>query len=673
MAASFFSLTGQHAFANLFVLALVLLSAGTLVPLLFVRFSRLAHATGAFCAAAGCLTGFAASLPALGMETPISYVVPWQTAGINLCFAIDGLAAFFLAPLFLVGLAAALYGYSYLDVSVGRRTGLHWFFHNLLLLSMAMVITAANGLQFLIAWESMSISSFFLVLYHGDEPARKAGWLYLIATHIGVAFLFLFFLVAGLWCGGLDFTSFALLKNLTPAATALLFLLALVGFGSKAGLFPMHVWLPAAHPAAPSHVSALMSAVMVKTALYGLLRAITLLPPLPSWCGIVLVLLGLAGSLFGIAMASLQEDIKKSLAYSTVENIGLICTGLGLWLFGIATGRPVLAALALTGALLHIWNHALFKGLLFLAAGSIYHATGSRLFASYGGLLRRMPATGLLLVLGSAAIAGLPPLNGFVSEFYLYMSAVLMGQQASGLTALFLLLVLALMVLTGTLVLLAVSRMCGIALLGEPRREIAATAHEAPASMLLGMILLLAGCLLTGILPVLPLAGVKPALAALGAANGEADGLLSVFRQTGWSAGGAMVLAIALFFLLRQAGRRAATPATVTWSCGFQKPTCKMVYTGGGFSQLARDTMFRSCCSQAEAAPLTAGFFGRTATFVRQSVDPVLHRFFLPFFYSLANGASTCRLLQSGRMNVYLFYIFSTTILLLGWAFFQLT
>ena len=346
----------------LFVLGLLVLTAGAVLPLMLGRSGRLAHLAGAALAAAGCLLGFLAALQALGMESPISCDIPWQTAGVTLSFAIDGLAAFFLLPLFLVGFAATIYGFSYMAHEAGRhRLALHWFFYNLLLISMILVITAANGLQFLIAWEGMSLSSFFLVLHHGDETASRAGWLYLIATHVGVIFLFFLFLGGAAWCGSLDFAALSHLSTLPPAATALFFLVALLGFGSKAGLFPMHVWLPVAHPAAPSHVSALMSAVMVKTALYGLLRIISLLLPLPAWCGVVLLTLGLAGSLFGIAMAALQDDIKGSLAYSTVENIGLICIGLGLWLFGTATGRPYVAALALTGALLHIWNHALFK------------------------------------------------------------------------------------------------------------------------------------------------------------------------------------------------------------------------------------------------------------------------------------------------------------------------
>jgi len=659
---------------NSFLLAGILLFAGAIVPSILRGVPRLAHISGMILSAAGSIVGVYAALIALQSNGPSTLSIPWSAGAIQISFTIDGLAAFFLLPIFVLGFCAALYGYSYLshDILRTNKVAFHWFFFNILMLSMAAVVTAGNGLQFLISWEGMSISSFFLVCYdYENDEVCKAGWLYFMATHLGVAFLFFFFLTAASISGSLDFASFTALSTLSPALTGSLFILILLGFGSKAGLFPMHIWLPEAHPAAPSHVSALMSGVMIKTAVYGFLRMLTFLPPLPQWCIIVLLTAGLIGSVFGISMAASQNDIKRSLAYSTVENINLIFLGIGLWLFGVNAGWPVMAGLALIGFLLHIWNHALFKGLLFLGAGSILHGTGSRFFSSFGGLLKRMPFTGAMIIFGSAAIAGLPPLNGFISELYLYMSVVVMGQKASPITAFSALLILSIMILTGGLVLLVVCRLSGMALLGEARKPETERTHESAPLMLFAMAILLGLCVLIGVAPSLPLSLLKQPFMALTQIPNQSMPVLPFFIGSPWTiAASIFLICIFAAIFIRKKGA-VSTPKSATWGCGFQHPNRRMVYSSGGFSELAQSTVFCRCVNPDNKRESSPGLFQKPAFFKQNSNDPILLQIFKPFFSNLAAKANSCHKIQAGKLNIYILYIFIATILLLGLNVFQ--
>ena len=403
---------------------------------------------------------------------------------------------------------------------------------------------------------------------------RKAGWLYLVATHLGTAFLFCLFLAEYRLAGSLAFSSFEVLRSLPPSGALAFFFLGVIGFGTKAGMFPLHCWLPEAHAAAPSHVSALMSGVMIKTALYALLRLLTFLPALPAWCGLLLAVLGSSGSLYGIAMAALQPDIKKSLAYSTVENIGIILLGLGLWLYCGATGHPGAAALALSGALLHIWNHAMFKSLLFLGAGSIVHATGTRTISALGGLLRRMPVTGLLMIAGGAAIAALPPLNGFVSELLIYLGLTQAGLSAAGGQAFLFMIFAILLALTGGMVLLAMTRLLGITFSGEPRSEASVHAHESSPSMLVAMALPALCCFAIGIFPQIPLRLLAKPMQILAPGSPDPAAVLPLPFGPTWSLCALLLTAtVAGALMVRHRSRPQAVQPT--WGCGFLKPTAK--------------------------------------------------------------------------------------------------
>jgi hydrogenase-4 component B len=335
----------------------------------------------------------------------------WAVPVGTLAAGLDPLSAFFLVPVLGLSALAAVYGREYLLAHAPRKSlAPPVFFFNLLVASMVGVVTARDSVLFLVAWELMTVASYMLIVFEDDTPpARRAGWIYLIAAHLGVVCLFAMFLLLGQASGRLEFAGLGASAGST--ATVIL-VLALVGFGLKAGIVPLHVWLPEAHAAAPSHVSALMSGVVIKMGIYGLLRVMTFLPP-ARWWGPTLMALGVTGALVGVALALYQRDLKRALAYSSVENIGLIVLGLGIGLWGASRGQARLAALGLAGGMLHLWNHGLMKGLMFLSAGSVLHGAGGKDLERLGGLMKRMPTTGALMILGSTAQWGLPPLNVF--------------------------------------------------------------------------------------------------------------------------------------------------------------------------------------------------------------------------------------------------------------------
>ncbi|MDD4072430.1 MAG: proton-conducting transporter membrane subunit, partial [Desulfobacterales bacterium] len=364
----------------------IIIAAGGLAALVTSRSARLSTALGVGGLCIGSLVGLVPSVTVLLNGSRLSLHLPWHFPGGSFFVEIDPLSAFFLIPVFVVSALTAIYGSGYLQhYRQTHSLGVHWFFFNILAAGMVMVTVARNGLLFLISWEVMSLAPFFLVTFLSDKSkVRHAGWVYLVATHLGAVFLLVFFLLMGMDSGSMDFDHF------NPAGYAhpsLLFLLAVVGFGSKAGFIPFHVWLPEAHPAAPSHVSALMSGVMIKMGIYGLFRTLILLKTLPAWWGYSFIGIGLVSGIVGVMFALAQHDLKRLLAYHSVENIGIIALGMGVGMLGLTWDIPVLVVLGGGGALFHVLNHSLFKSLLFLGAGSVQHAVGTLEIEHMGGLL----------------------------------------------------------------------------------------------------------------------------------------------------------------------------------------------------------------------------------------------------------------------------------------------
>ena len=624
----------------------------------------------------GVVTGVAGTVPAIiaavtvlitGLDASIR--LAWQMPFGSFYLSVDPLSAFFIMTISIICSLAALYGKDYLAVYKGRKNiGLHWSFYNLLFASMLLVVVSRNALLFLIAWEIMSLSSFFLVMFeHERYEVRLAGWIYLVAAHAGQACLMFLFIYLGADNATLDFDRFSIPSGATAAGT--IFLLALAGFGAKAGFLPFHVWLPDAHPAAPSHVSAVMSGVMIKTGIYGLIRIVSLFETPPQWWGWALVLVGAVTGVTGVLFALAQHDIKRLLAYSSIENIGIIGLGLGLWLLGVSTNNSVLASLGLMGGLLHVLNHAVFKSLLFLGAGAVAHAAGTRNIDSLGGLLKRMPVTALTFGIGSAAICGLPPLNGFVSEFLIYLSAfgfaAHTGTQTGPVTCG--LIVLAALGLIGGLAMACFVKVFGIVFLGAARTGQAAGAHEAPWTMRFAMTVLAILCVVIGLVGPLAVRMVNPVVAQLlgteqiSAASVIASGIL---WKIGWGGFVLILMTGFLWFLRSWLLKRRVNLVGPTWDCGYAFPNSRMQYTSSSFTWPLIG-MFSRIVRPALHVKIDKGFFPQRARLSSHSDDPLRQGLFDPIFRTVSEMARRAHVLQQGRNQLYVLYIAVTVLLLL--------
>lgn len=627
-------------------------------------------AIGASGAVAACGAGLVAALAALAGRMEEMCTLPWNMPYGVFSIGLDPLSSFFLVPMFLLSGLAAVYSIGYFKPWKGRNPGRFWLFYNALIASMAVVLTARNGVWFLVAWEVMSLVSFFLVIFDdGDPGTQKAGWIYLVATHIGTAFLIALFILLGRASGSQDFSQYAV-----PAGSkGGLFLLALIGFGTKAGFFPLHVWLPEAHPAAPSPVSAVMSGVMIKTGIYGIVRTLVLLGAVPGWCAWLVLGVGALTGLLGILFALAQRDLKRMLAYSSVENIGIIALGLGLGLLGVHYGSPVVATLGFAGGLFHVMNHSLFKGLLFLGAGSLAHATGVRNIEQLGGLLKRMPWTGTVFLVGAVAICGLPPFNGFASEFLIYVGSFKAILSVGGLALAGILVVLAL-ALIGGLAVACFTKAFGIVFLGEPRSPATALAHEVDAAMR-GPMLVLAGlCLAAGLTAGFMVRWMEPAVAMVSGlssgipAGAGMNGPGSPFSLALYAVSILLILLVLLLAAVRRrllAGR--ALRETVTWDCGYAAPSANMQYTATGYAQPLTHGAQAILRPHREIQP-PQGVFPVAASFHSETPDVAQERLFRPLFKVAAALLGRLRWMQQGRVHLYVLYIVVTLMVLLAWA-----
>jgi hydrogenase-4 component B len=597
-------------------------------------------------------------------------VLPWPLPGAEFRVAVDGLSAFFLVPIFMISLLGSVYGLGYWKQTEhpenGRQVRL---FYGTLTAGMALLVIARNSVLFLFGWEIMALSAFFLVATEDQEKeVRETGWLYLVATH--VATLCLFALFALLRAASGTFTlSPVPSENLAPGMALAIFILALVGFGLKAGIMPLHVWLPSSHASAPSHVSAILSGVIIKMGIYGLLRVTSLLPALPLAWGVVVLALGATSGVLGVAFAIGQHDLKRLLAYHSIENIGIIVIGLGLALVGRTLARPDWVVLGLGGALLHVWNHALFKALLFLSAGSVIHAAHTREIDLLGGLARPMPWTTLGFLVGAVAICGLPPLNGFVSEFLLYLGLfqTLNGRDAWSFPGAAL--AAPALALIGGLAVECFVKAYGAVFLGAARSDAASSVHESPPSMLGPLGVLAACCLGIGLAPRLIAPMLGAGISAWVPQLKDPGARLVALAPLDWiTIMGFLLLACVMFFglvlLLRV--RRAAVALEVTWGCGYVAPTPRMQYTASSFAQMLVG-LFAWALRPHTVRPRELALFPQKASFHSEIQDSVLDVAVLPAFRFSAWLVSWFRVFHQGSIQVYLLYIFLALLALLLW------
>jgi hydrogenase-4 component B len=649
----------------LLVLGGAFLCAAGGVPGLFLPPGAAARRTATGGAALGGLLGLAGAVRALATGDVATLSGAWPLPGAAFHVSLDALSAIFLVPLFLVSALAAVSGArSFGDAEHpddARRTR---FFYGLATGAIALVLVARNILLFLVAWEVMALAAFFLVTAdrHSRE-ARDAGRLYLFATHVSTLVLFGFFALLRSITGSTDLVPLPPGIAETGAGTAL-FLLALAGFGLKAGLLPLHVWLPPAHAAAPAHVSAFMSGVLIKTGIYGLVRVTSLVPDPPAAWGDALLVLGAASAVLGVAFALGQHDLKRLLAWHSVENVGIIVLGLGAGLAGRAAGRPEWALLGFGGALFHVVNHGLFKPLLFLGAGEAVHVAGTREMDRMGGLGRVLPKTAFFFLAGSVAISGLPPLNGFASEWLVYLG-LFDRALASGPDALRAAFAAPALALTGALALACFVKAHGAVFLGSARGE-PPHAHGEPRAHVVPMAALAAACALLGLWP----AGIAPALAraaaiaAPGPAPAESLADLASLHTLGLSALALVLLLGATALLLRR--RLAAAPPAVgpTWDCGYARPTARMQYTPSSFARGPVGWFGWALRPRSKGTPV-ARLFPVAARFESHVLDTVLDRAVVPAFRAGAWLARKGRVLQHGRIQLYLVYVVATLVALL--------
>lgn len=658
---------------SLLLVSLLILAGSGFLALVGQSKPRFASIVGASGTVIGSALGLFPAFRILLGGSPESMHWAWAVPYGSFYLEVDALSAFFLIPILVLSAVAAVYGVEYVKPWESKRAlGPAWLFFNLLVGSMVLVVLARNAVLFLMAWEVMALSSFFLVTFEDEkESVREAGWLYLVATHWGTAFLLVLFLMMGHQAGSMDFDRWTQLGARTSGTAGLFFILAVIGFGTKAGFMPFHVWLPEAHPAAPSHVSALMSGVMIKTGIYGIYRLLLLLGPPPLWWGWVMIGIGLTSGILGVLFALAQHDLKRLLAYHSVENIGIIALGLGLGLVGLSLRTPVLALLGFGGSLLHVLNHALFKGLLFLGAGSVLHATATREIDHLGGLLKRMPWTAALFLVGAVAISGLPPLNGFVSEIMIFVGAYQGLVQAASSAAVPALGVIAGLALIGGLAVACFTKAFGIVFLGEPRSDHAMHAHESGWGMRLSMIVLALGCVFIGLGGPLAVGALQPLLVQLTHLSPEVASrnlhetsaflTLPVIAMLVFLA---LVVMLVLFRLWLLASRKVESGPT--WDCGYALPTPRMQYTASSFAQ-PLTSLFNAWLSVHKHTTLPVGHFPAQASLATETPDLCHANLYRPAFVKMSWGLSKLRWLQQGRVQVYVLYIALTLLALLVW------
>jgi hydrogenase-4 component B len=658
----------------LMLAAMILCACSGLPGLLFRRGRKIPQRVATVLHLLGCAAGLGSAFTAFsGM--PAQAIAQWPLPGGSLQLHVDALSAFFLVPVFLIAAAGSVYGEGYWPEALYPQNGRKLrFFYGILTASLGLVMIAGDAWSFLAGWEIVGLAAFFLITTEQENAeARRAGWIYLIAAHAGTLILFAMFgllrVANGSWL-------LVVASNRDPALIAPILILALIGFGIKAGVMPFHVWLPEAHAAAPSHISAILSGVVLKMGIYGLIRVISILP-LQEWFGLTLLTAGIVSGVLGVAFALAQHDLKRLLAYHSIENIGIILIGIGVGVLGAAAGQPGWAALGFAGGLLHVWNHALFKSLLFYSAGSVIHSTGTRAIDAMGGLFRRMRFTALSFLIGAVAISGLPPLNGFVSEWFIYLAgfrAVLSGipHPASGIghpasnLSLWSALAVPALALIGALAVACFVKVFSVVFLGSSRSIDAEKSHEAPVTIRVAMAVLAVACLVIGLWPI----GLHSVLtSAVSLLPGVVNPDQEIARSLAALPAMAFLLIAVVLVLSGVAARlvRGRRTSVVTWDCGYAAPDPRMQYTASSFAD-SLTGLFRWALFPDERRSVETTLFPSTGSFDTHVPDPVLDRVLVPGVAKGKRLMALGRFIQAGRVQIYILYVLLALVILLAWS-----
>lgn len=672
---------------NLFLLTIGIFVLGAICSLLNRRSDRMANILSNSFAIAGSICGIILSTILLLTKSSLFLFSKTSFPLLDLSVTIDPLSAFFVLIISTVAGASSIYGLGYMKKYINNyNLGSFGFFYNLFIASLILVSTASNGLYFLLVWEIMSLTSYFLVIFENKIRENiQAGLIYLAMTHFGTAFILLSFMLLYGATGSFDFSFIRTHANSIPVLTKnLIFLLALIGFGTKAGIIPLHIWLPRAHPAAPSHVSALMSGIMIKTAILMFIRLfLDIMPSNQIWWGLVILILGAISSLIGVLYALSEHDIKKLLAYHSVENIGIILMGLGSAITFYSLNMIPLAILGLVATLYHTANHAIFKSLLFFSAGSVIYQTHTRNIEEYGGLIKKMPYTGFFFLIGAIAISALPPFNGFASEWLTYQSLFTGISVQSTIIKSSFVIAIASLVFTGGLAAACFVKAFALTFLAKPRSHVSESAKESPFSMNIAMAILTIACLLMGLLA----SFITPILASISKSlqplqNGYSSIVTtqgSVVVNQGFaylnlpavflSLVGVFVLVFIVVFLKTKSQKEEIVD---TWDCGAPPLTTRAEITSTAFAR-SLIVMFSGILKSTkqrtdEYVDVESRYFPSSRTITLQVPNLIEQHIYRRFDRLMFFISSQISFIQNGNVNQYLLYIFVTLIGLLIWA-----
>ncbi|MCR4344100.1 MAG: hydrogenase 4 subunit B [Candidatus Scalindua sp.] len=654
----------------IYYFGLLLFIAGAIIPLIYPqkmkRFAYIFPTVGA-CA-------FAAFGMYLLFDHPLDISAVSITPLLGFVFRGDAISGFFILLISILTFSVSVYSMGYTKNMANK--GVMGVLFNTFILSMYAVILSGNVITFLISWETMSIISYLLVTFDREEESASAGLLYAIMTHVGTAFILTAFLLLYKYTGHMDFAGIKEATNDIPAGIkTIVFVFAVIGFGTKAGIVPLHTWLPRAHPAAPSNISSLMSGVMIKTGIYGILRIVVdILGVGPEWWGIAIIVIGAMSAVLGILYALTENDMKRFLAYSSIENIGIILLGIGASMVLASNGLHTLSAIAMTAGLYHTLNHTLFKGLLFLGAGSVVHATHSKNMEEMGGLIKLMPYTAFFFLIGSVSICALPLFNGFVSEWLTFQALLFDFKSASAVAKLIAPMSGAALAFTGAMAIACFVKVFGISFLGMPRSQHAENAKETSTSMLAGMGFLSLFCLLTGIFPGHTIKLFSSSVFLLTGADYSSSGMgILSMREISSSISplSLFIVMISLFiaavFLVRIFGGKRKITYGNSWDSGIPSLTSRMQYTATAFTNPIRVTFKKIYLSKRHTKVSYAlkPYFAKAIEY-RDDITPFFEKYIYQpvtdFIHSLAGKVKH---LQSGDLHLYLGYILATLILLL--------